>query len=165
MRRINKDNDCDHGAVLRDEGFVLATLAHLANGPVVEFGTLRGASARFLSQATPHLVTTFDPHPQVGFEAGSGVHQERRCSSEVVSLYKPGHFAMAFIDADHSEEAVLGDLNRCNQLEIPIVVCHDASGDFWPGVPRALERFDGPYEWLYLPTGCGLAVGRRHETK
>lgn len=164
MRQISKDNQVGGGGVLQDEGFVLATLAHLADGPVLEIGTCRGLSTRFLAQATPHQVVTFDPGPQTQFNDDTNVHQEIRCGSEVVNLYKPGHFKLAFIDGDHSEDAVLGDLVRCAALEIPTIVCHDASGEFWPGVPVALKRFTGPYDWLYLPSGCGLAIGRRHET-
>jgi predicted O-methyltransferase YrrM len=144
---------------LTEEGYVLAALARLADGPILEIGTALGCSTRFLQQATEQPIVTFDPRPQVTFRGGQ-IHQELRMSSEVPDLYKKGHFKMAFIDGDHSEEGVYGDLQRCVELAIPVVVCHDASGEYWPGVPRAIKKFDGVYRWVYLPTGCGLAVGR-----
>jgi predicted O-methyltransferase YrrM len=164
MYRVRGDNEVSGGGVLQDEGFVLAALARsVAPCRILEIGTCRGLSTRFMAQAGLDIdIVTFDPQPQTTFMEPN-IHQEVRCGGEAYGMFPWGTFGMAFIDGDHSRESVLDDLYMIQKMGIPLIVCHDASGDYWPGVPEALKafgQFDPEYKWTYLPTGCGLAIGR-----
>jgi len=136
-----------------------ARLAELASGRrVLELGSANGYSAVRMA-ASAAGVLAVDPHAHVPGslermrENLSLFDPERRVSMLLAFsedalpwLASVGaRFDLIFIDADHSEKAVLHDVAHAYALLAPgaVMVCHDYGEDSCPGVKLALDASMG----------------------
>jgi predicted O-methyltransferase YrrM len=141
-----------------------AKLRRLAAGQVVlEIGSAYGYSAIQMAQAGARLVVAIDPH--AGENPGSlermQANVEARCladrvaiwrirSEHATTLLREGAFGLAFIDGDHSEQAVATDARMAWELLAPggWLCCHDHGEDSCPGVAAALDAWRAPDELI-----------------
>jgi hypothetical protein len=168
MREIRSDNPVGGGGVCKEEGLVLAALAHVLGGPILEVGTAMGRSTRFLYQATEEEIVSVDIGVDDNLELDAGaenVYLQIRDSATLGQKGEEliGHFRWAFVDGYHELAGVRKDLEMLKRLQIPLAVFHDASGEYWPGVKQALKERECDWKMLYLPTSCGLVIAVRNQ--
>lgn len=122
-------------SVTDEECLVLSWLARGLD--VLEIGTGLGVSTRALLGAAEH-VCTVDPDPWVAETVVPGLQEWGHLwhEPEIPEEWKRRQFHMAFIDGDHTEEAVKRDIEQCIALVRPqgLLVLHDSNYD---GVKRA----------------------------
>jgi predicted O-methyltransferase YrrM len=141
---------------------------------ILEIGSWRGKSTLAMAQANPSaLVVSVDPHDTMGGRLPASwssflaslanrdtpnVAVFRMLSTSFVHLGLGG-FDMAFIDGDHSYEAVREDLEIVSRLgqRHMVVALHDYKEASYPGVQRAIE--ESSLKWL--ETADKLWVGSR----
>lgn len=124
---------------------------------VLEVGSAFGYSAIALALAGAQ-VTAVDPHAGelpnslevmranlAAYEVADRVRMLVGTSQEVLPTLEPGSFDLAFIDADHTEPAVLHDVEWTLKLLRPggVLACHDLDEGTCPGVRAALDRLFG----------------------
>lgn len=126
-------------SVTDDECRVLAWLARERD--VLEIGTGLGVSTRAMA-STGNGVVTVDPDPWVELNVvpafrGMSVLDVKALDDDWL---RGRRFDLVFIDGDHSEDAVLRDIQSVLPLLRPggLVVLHDTNLD---GVRRAAESF------------------------
>lgn len=156
------------------EGFIseqeLALLADLAadRATIIEVGSWKGRSTKALT-ASPGVVYAvdnwsgkwgsadpgFDPNVFEDFAANLA---DEIAAGQVVpvcmdSVAAAEHLAgrgvladMIFIDAEHTEDAVAADIDACLPLLRPggLLCGHDWHTVDWPGVVRAVQRYQFP---------------------
>lgn len=125
-------------SVTDDECRVLAWLAQERD--VLEIGTGLGVSTRALASTCDHLCTV-DPDPWVTENVVPHLDYLKVWYEPAICEEWAGRtFGLAFIDGDHSEDAVLRDIQSVLPLLRPggLVVLHDTNLD---GVRRAAESF------------------------
>ena len=140
-----------------------AKLGRLAHGQdVLEVGSAFGYSAAVMALAGARHVTAVDPHTWLNSHeamlsnlAACGVADRvtviQAPAGEVLPQMQPLGFGLAFVDGDHSYEAVLADVKQVLPLIRPggYLACHDYGEDCCcPGVRAALDELfpDGPTE-------------------
>jgi hypothetical protein len=104
-------------SVTENEAALLADAAR--NKTVVEIGTGLGISTRALA-STAHVVTTVDPDDWVGSVVAADLPPcvtHVRCVDDIPPDHLPASFA--FIDGDHSFEAVVADLISVMERCVP----------------------------------------------
>lgn len=160
----------NQGSVSHEEGRVLAGLAHITEGHVLEVGADLGISTRYILDglaAKPHRrVVSLDY-----FHKWPGEHPQRLKIDQdtrqplhpIVAKLAP--YAFAFIDGDHTFAGVMNDIRVFRQFTKTLVF-HDCS----PAAPvptnpsngsearrAVIESFPG-YLIEDIPTHCGLMI-------
>lgn len=140
----------------------IAKLRELAKGAVVlEIGSGCGYSAVHMAEAGATLIVAVDPH--AGEVPGSletmqqnlrerGLEERvamfRAPSQVALPLLAPGSFDLAFVDGDHSTEAVLHDVRQAWRLlrSDGMLAAHDFYEDYCTDVGPALDSWRKPDE-------------------
>lgn len=142
----------------------VARLVELASGKVVlEVGSYLGHSTVAMAQVAErvhavdwhrgdeHAGTEETVHPFLDNLEAHGVrdrviaHVGR--SEVILPMFRAGYFDMAFIDALHTTEAVVGDIDRVMPLvHVHGVVAFHDYGDERFGVTEAVDGLDEPLE-------------------
>lgn len=137
---------------------------------VVELGSWKGASAIALAAAaTEAEILCVDTWVTPGVEDVFLSNIIRRGLQRRVTPFKTSSLLaierlkelretpdLIYIDADHSEEAVAGDIIGSLSLA-PRIICGDDYAPDWPGVVRAVDRLlpnrlvDGRFWWIEQP--------------
>lgn len=151
--------------VTMEEARLLSELARRAEGPgpIIEIGTLFGWSTRVIGLAKPAAVPfitvdnyswnplglTPEEHEWVTKRILSGL-----CISglEVVAADKREFYAaynrpapsLAFLDAGHTYEATLEDIQFARRVGARTICGHDYNERDWPGVVQAVRESGGP---------------------
>ena len=148
----------------------LDTHAHLpflkehAKGNVLEIGVHCGISTTALlaglEENGGHLWSV-DVHPSCRYVWYGHPQWTFCCPWAGDELYSPP-FDMAFIDGDHSYEAVKKDLEsvRPNMAPRSVILCHDADTPSFPGVRQAIDEFCNRFGYKHelRPGSHGLEV-------
>jgi predicted O-methyltransferase YrrM len=162
------------------EAQVLATLAANAKGPIVEFGTAEGYTAKRLAENAAHPVHTLNPLP----EDVVGTHVTHRPTADEIGRAFKGlesdlnivqHYStslgfdpefepwMVFIDGCHDYPVVLADSRRASSMLATggVIVWHDykpGSKDDWNvQVCKAVDEFCDLNGGYYID-GTTLAI-------
>lgn len=160
-----------------------AALGELARGRVVvELGSYKGGSAVIMLRAGARMVHCVDWHQgdeHVGVQdtlpamwyhlEGAGVRDRAVLHigrfQDVLPLFRPGWFDMAFVDGSHEQAAVARDIELVVPLVRPggILACHDFGR--WgveAAVRAAWQRYgEGDIELTYSLAAWRLAKGER----
>jgi hypothetical protein len=155
------------GGVWREEGRILANLAKILGGDVLEIGTHHAVSTRYIAEGLeesgkPGEVHTLDCNQRwVNSEDWPRIVAHQCYSFQ----FEPRPFAWAFIDGDHSFGGVIQDIIMAKKCGCNIIVFHDCSPHLLEhdppseaslAVPEALKEHD----WFltFVETGSGLVV-------
>ena len=113
---------------------------------VVEVGTRTGRTARHLARYCPQVeeivAVDLEPPSEGAFDALDRVTFVRGWSDAVAKQFDDESVDLVFLDADHSEEWVLRDL----QAWMPklrdggVIAGHDYDAPHHPGVKKAVDR-------------------------
>ncbi len=143
------------------------------DGPIIEVGTLFGFTTQLIAstKAPDRPLVTIDNYCWNPFHLPPEQHLKftrralRYCIQHSnVSIYDGSNAtyyanytgprpSMIFIDADHTYEGVLVDLNWAKKMRIPLICGHDHTSE-WPGIVRAVKEVLGPVDvqesvWIY----------------
>jgi hypothetical protein len=142
--RADADDPGEPGGGGQRRGIALdeeAILTGLARGRcVLEIGTGLGFSTRALARSAFHVVSV-DVDPWVGEVIVPALQQELPWVDFVTQIPELVTFDLAFVDGEHSAEAVARDLRVVIRLGVPMVVMHDWGAD--PRVREGVERVIG----------------------
>jgi len=113
---------------------------------VVEVGTRTGRTTRHVARYCPQVEEVFavdlDPPPPGAFDALERVTFLQGASDSVAKRFEDGSVDLVFLDADHSEDGVLRDLEAWLPKLRPggIIAGHDYGARHHPGVKPAVDR-------------------------
>jgi len=113
---------------------------------VVEVGTRTGRTARHVARYCPQVEELFavdlEPPLDGAFDPRERVTFVQGWSDAVAKQFDDESLDLVFLDADHSEEWVLRDLEAwLPKLRLGGVICgHDYGSRHHPGVKRAVDR-------------------------
>jgi len=149
------------GLSATDEAAVkeLVKAASLLDGPIIEIGTLFGATAQLIAMEKPQekQLITIDNYSWNPFSLSAADHAELtrrflRCAvkfcntrlfeggaEEFYRGYTGGSPSMVFVDAEHTYDAVARDIKWAIQANVAIISGHDYC-DNWPGVMKAVNE-------------------------
>lgn len=166
-----------HGSVFHHEGVILAGLAYMYGGPILELGTDLGISTRYLHEglvlrqkdmpeSVPPKIYAVDIYHKCDLSRYTKDIEQIHASSWDYQC--PVLVPLAWIDADHQKSAVLKDIGTALRAGAPVIAFHDTSPTMPPAVSASqgsnardavLEAFDEE-EWdLYdVQTRCGIMV-------
>lgn len=84
-------------------------------------------------------------------------------TDQFAAVAAPGAFAAVLVDADHSREGTLRDLEIAARLVRPdgVILAHDCGDPSWPGVDEAVKEFTRAAVWRLDRVCNSLAILRR----
>jgi len=120
----------------------------------LEVGTRHGATARLLAEAAPHVhLLSVDTFYQVHRVSPEFWWRNRRANQtlfvgtvQALAAFGGAGFAWCWIDAMHTRQAVLADLDTCTAIGIGRILLHDYC-PAWPGVMDGVDEFCSREGW------------------
>lgn len=179
-----KWGDSDHNFVAT---ITLSNLASLASSgdSIFEFGTFRGINTFHMAENSPSGVTVYTLDRNASIMDDNAAHQkypeyalgevflnapddirnkivQLTGDSTKVDLTKyHGQMNFVFVDGGHSETVCFHDtMNALKMIKPGGYVLWDDYGDYWPGVPKCLEKIEKTQEMQnMLRNGAVLHMG------
>lgn len=158
----------NEGCVFHSEGQVLAGLARVLGGPVLEIGACLGISTLYIldglrtgpAALQNNQVTSLDLHHQKCLPNVNLL----QITADSRSWRSGQRFTWAFVDGDHRYEAVAADIETCRAHGCRSMLFHDTSERF--GVPtnmsdgsdarRAVLEVLADWKIVEIATPCGM---------
>lgn len=133
------------GGVWPEEGEILYNTALELGGPVLEIGTWRGVSTRYIAlglreRGKGEKITTVDfaPQWQPGFEWPEVIQVVKNSFDVCLGQL----FPWAFIDGDHHVDSVIKDIITAKRHSCKMAIFHDGKEcPNAPGVRKGIAQF------------------------
>lgn len=133
-----------HGAVMPEEGILLASIAAHHGGPILEIGADLGVSTRFLHEGLDRrgeaaCIASIDVQhlwPEDGsYPRRVRIVQDSQTCAQCPAVRALGPYQWAFIDGNHCRPWVEGDIRNAIALGARVLVFHDTTPNCPPGDP------------------------------
>lgn len=164
----NQQEPCN-GSVFHEEGLILANFAETRRGNVLEIGADQGVSTRYICEGLNRAadvcpaVYSLDIHHKWPEDAAWAARRMVHADSRTWRPEPGTRFSWAFIDGDHSYDAVRDDIQTALACGARLMVFHDAKmEEVRLGVG---DHFKGAKNWnVYeIESQCGMFIAEKFD--